>query len=192
MVQFHDLYFFVFPPTHVARRIAGLPHALGLSPAPLRGAPMREQGLHITVEKLGSFEDGIPDRQLRLAVEAAHLVTAEPFDIHLNIVQSDTRPNGKSMAQLTGPAAGLRGISNFEQSLAQAMRRVGFDERQIRRSFRPHVTLNYAHAPFTRRTIEPLAWRVSEFVLVDSLYGRGEHVVLGRWPLVARQQTFDW
>ena len=76
--------------------------------------------------------------------------------------------------------------------LSQAMRRVGFYESQIRRSFSPHVTLDYRHAPFASRTIAPLAWRVSEFMLVDSLYRRSQHEVLGCWPLVSRQQTLDW
>lgn len=192
MEQAHDLYFFVVPPTHLAHRIAGLLRAQGLSPGPLRGAPMREDGLHITVEKLGRFLDRVPGRQVRLAMQAARLVAAEPFGIQLDVVQSFTGPSGQSMALLTGEAGGLRGMRDFEGSLAQAMRRVGFDESQIRRSFHPHVTLDYQHAPFAARAVEPLAWQVSEFVLVDSLYGLGRHVVLGRWPLVARQQAFDW
>lgn len=89
-------------------------------------------------------------------------------------------------------AAGPRGIHDFEHCLAQAMRRVGSQESQIRRSFSPHVTLDYRHMPFAWRTITPVAWRMSEFMLVDSLYGLGEHVVLGRGPLVSRQQAFDW
>lgn len=153
---------------------------------------MRKEGLHLTVEKLGRFLDHIPARQLDLAMAAGRTLVAEPFDIHLDTVQSITGSDGQSMAQLTGRAAGLRGIRDFEHCLAQAMRQVGFHERQIRRSFNPHVTLDYRHALLARRTIEPIAWRVSEFMLVDSLYGRGEHVVLGRWPLVSRQQALDW
>lgn len=192
MAQPHDLYFFVVPPSHIALRVVGLLNALGLPPCPLHGAPMRVEGLHITVEKMGRFLDRVPGCQLELAMEAARTVVAEPFDIHLDVVQSTTGRDGKSMAQLTGRAAGLRGIRDFEHCLAQAMRRVGFQESQVRRSFSPHVTLDYRHMPFARRTIAPVAWRVSEFMLVDSLYGLGEHVVLGRWPLVSRQQAFDW
>jgi 2'-5' RNA ligase len=192
MAQPHDLYFFVGLPADLACRAVGLLGSLGLSPFPERGAPMRKEGLHITIEKMGRFLDRIPTRQLDLAMAAGNTVVAEPFDIRLDAVQSSAQPNGKSMAQLTGRAAGLRGICGFEHSLAQAMRRVGFHESQIRRSFSPHVTLDYQHAPFAKRAIEPFAWRVSEFMLVDSLYGLSEHVVLGRWPLVSRQQAFDW
>lgn len=153
---------------------------------------MREEGLHITVEKLGRFLDHIPIHQLDLAMEVGRNLVAEPFDIHLDVVQSITGSDGKSMAQLTGRAVGLRGIRNFEHSLAQAMRRVGFRESQIRRSFHPHVTLDYRHGPFARRSVAPIAWRVSEYRLVDSLYGLSAHEVLGCWPLVSRQQGFDW
>lgn len=192
MSQPHDLYFFVGLPAPVACRAFGLLNSLGLPPCPIHGARMREDGLHITVEKMGRFLDRIPDHQLDLAMAVGSTLVAEPFGIHLDTVQSTTGRDGKSMAQLTGRAAGLRGIIDFERCLARAMRRAGFHESQIRRSFSPHVTLDYTHAPFARRTIEPIAWWVSEFLLVDSLYGRSEHVVLARWPLVSRQQAFDW
>ncbi|RZJ06488.1 MAG: hypothetical protein EON50_22600 [Acidovorax sp.] len=193
MSQPHDLYFFVRLPPQAADRAFGLLRSLGLPPCPKRGAQMRKDGLHITVEKLGRFLDGVPGRQIELAMAAACTLAAEPFDIELDIVQSTTGPSGQSMAHLTGRNAGLRGIRGFERDLAQAMRRVGFDERQIRRRFSPHVTLDYRHEPFDPRDIEPLAWRVSEFMLVDSLYGLSQHDVLARWPLVARQESFsDW
>ena len=86
MVQPHDLYFFVYPPIDIAGRIIGLPHALGLSPAPLRGAPMRKEGLHLTIEKMGRFLGRIPARQLDLAMAAGQSLVAEPFDIHLDTV----------------------------------------------------------------------------------------------------------
>ena len=192
MAQPHDLYFFIGLPSHAASRAFGLLQGLGLASCPLRGAQMREEGLHITVEKLGRFMGGVPYEQVERAMAAAARLTAEPFDIQLDLVQSIIGPDGKTMAQLTGHAPGLRGVRGFEGSLAQAMRRVGFDEHQIRRSFSPHVTLDYRHAPFASRRVAPLAWRVSEFMLVDSLYGLSQHEVLGCWPLVSRQQAFDW
>ena len=148
----------------MASRAFGLLNALDLPPCRRHGAQMREEGLHITVEKLGRFLDRVPDHQLELAIAAGSSVVAEPFDIHLDIVQSVTGRGGRSFAQLTGRAAGLRGIRDFEHSLAQAMRRVGCQENQIRRNFSPHVTLDYQHAPFAQRSIAPLAWRVSEFM----------------------------
>jgi hypothetical protein len=38
-------------------------------------------------------------------------------------------------------------------------------------------------AGFIPHTIEPIRLDVRELVLVDSLVGRGEHLVLRRWPL---------
>ena len=39
----------------------------------------------------------------------------------------------------------------------------------------------------------PVAWTVTQFALVDSLYGLSRHDVLAHWTLKARQQVFlDW
>jgi 2'-5' RNA ligase len=191
MAQPHDLYFFIYLPPQISSLAFGLLTSLGLPPCARRGAQMRKEGLHITVEKLGRFLGCVPHHQLEMAMAAGCSVVAEPFHIQLDVVQSTSGQGGQSMAQLTGRAAGLRGIRDFELSLAQAMRRVGFHERQIRRHFSPHVTLDYRHAPFSRRTVPPLTWQVAEFMLVDSLYGQGKHEVLGCGPLVERQQRLD-
>ena len=51
-------------------------------------------------------------------------------------------------------------------------------------------TLHYGLGGVRRQAEAPLAWTVSDFALVDSLYGLSRHEVLARWPLVARQQSF--
>ncbi|RZJ56887.1 MAG: hypothetical protein EON49_16955 [Acidovorax sp.] len=120
-------------------------------------------------------------------------LAAEPFDISFNLVQAFHRGGGKGMAQLAGSAAGLRGVRNFEHCLAATMRRMGCADSQIRRSFNPHITLNYCYDHTIRSAIAPVAWRVTQFALVDSLYGKGQHDVVARWPLVSRQQVLgDW
>lgn len=150
---------------------------------------MREDGLHVTVQKLGQFLNRIPSQQIDRAMDAAGRVSAEPFDIALDTVQSTTWPDRSSMARLTGGGAGLRGILDFERNVARAMMCAGFHRTQTRRSFQPHVTLDYRHPPFKRQTLaHPLMWRVDHFMLVDSLYGLAKHEVLGCLPFVARQR----
>lgn len=192
MAQPHDLYFFIRLPPWIAHRAARLLQELALPRCSWRGDAMPGERLHITVEKLGRFLGHIPNHVLDQAIAAGCNLTAQPFGIHLDLVQGIRGRDGKGMAQLKGRGAGLRGVCDFERSLAQAMRRQGCLETQIRRSFDPHVTLHYSHESFDRRIITPLAWQVTEFMLVDSLYGLGKHEVLGCWPLVSRQQGFDW
>lgn len=192
MLQRHDLYFFVCPPRHLAERAFGLLNGLELAHCSWRAAPMPAERLHITLEKLGQFWGGIPRDTLDKALAAANYAAFEPFDVALDRVEYSGGADGRGMARLTGHSGGLRGIRGLEQTMADAMLWAGFPESQIRTSFHPHITLNYRHEPFDRRAVAPLAWRVNQFMLVDSWYGLGRHDVLGCWPLSPRQLQLPW
>lgn len=193
MLQRHDLYFLLYPPAHLAAVLAQLMHRMGLVPWADYGKPMAEERLHITVQKLGQFDGGVPGDELDRLVAVGNALAAEPFDISFNLLQAFHRGGGKGMAQLAGSAAGLQGVRNFEHCLAATMRRMGCADSQIRRSLNPHITLNYGYDRTIRSAIAPVAWRVTQFALVDSLYGKGQHDVVARWPLVSRQQVLgDW
>jgi len=45
------------------------------------------------------------------------------------------------------------------------------------------MTLLYDSCALQARTIDPVRWTMTEFVLVDSLRGRTRHVPLARWQL---------
>ena len=47
----------------------------------------------------------------------------------------------------------------------------------------PHLTLGYHGERIGRYDIEPIEWVADELLLIKSLYGESEHVVVGRWPL---------
>jgi 2'-5' RNA ligase len=53
----------------------------------------------------------------------------------------------------------------------------------VERKFTPHVTLLYDDRMVPEQAVEPISWRVREFVLTHSLLGKTQHVELGRWPL---------
>jgi len=53
----------------------------------------------------------------------------------------------------------------------------------VKSSFNPHMTLLYDSCALQARTIDPVRWTMTEFVLVDSLRGRTRHVPLARWQL---------
>ncbi len=51
--------------------------------------------------------------------------------------------------------------------------------------YTPHVTLLYDNQQVPEQVIEPITWRVEEFVLVHSELGKTRHHILQRWPLAA-------
>lgn len=54
------------------------------------------------------------------------------------------------------------------------------------RDFSPHLTLLYRGRPGFAEPAEAVSWTVENFVLIESLVGRGEHVVHRRWALGPR------
>jgi len=47
----------------------------------------------------------------------------------------------------------------------------------------PHLTLRYARDGQGAEAIAPIAWRVDEVLLIESVQGEARHEVRGRWPL---------
>ena len=193
MPQRHDLYFFLYPPAWVAEAAAGRWQQMlaDLGPAVL-SQPMATQRLHLTLQHLGQFDGGVPRAVLDLALAAGERLMHEPFDVCLHVLQSrgTHRAGGTGTVELAGHGAGVQMLRSFQRSLSGAMRQAGFAEAQIRSRFSPHVTLHYGLGGVRRQAVAPLAWTVSDFALVDSLYGQSRHEVLARWPLIARQQSF--
>lgn len=96
---------------------------------------------------------------------------------------------------LKGHGQMLRKLCRFRSGLCDTMQRMGFPASQIKPTFTPHMTLDYAY-PYEipkPAIAAPIAWRTTELLLVISHYGQARHEVLERWPLTARQQEFsDW
>lgn len=193
MLQRHDLYFFLYPPAGVAEAAAERWQQMlaDLDPA-LLSRPMATQRLHLTLQHLGQFEGSVPRAVLDLALAAGERLVHEPFDVCLHLLQSRgaTHAGSNGTVELAGQGAGVQMLRSFQRSLGGAMRQAGFAEAQIRRRFSPHMTLHYGLGGVRRQAVAPVVWTVSDFALVDSLYGLSRHEVLSRWPLVARQQSF--
>ena len=50
----------------------------------------------------------------------------------------------------------------------------------------PHMTLLYDRKTVLPEKLDrPVSWSVREFLLIHSVYGKSEHNVVGRWPLLA-------
>ncbi|MBC9033353.1 hypothetical protein IAG41_13230 [Sphingomonas sp. JC676] len=113
----------------------------------------------------------------RICLAAASL-QAEPFEVTLNRVRGNA---------LVGNA--MRPMRDFQRALV--MRLATFGLITLDYDFDPHVSLAYTDWQPRNIRIDPISWRVEEFLLVNSIHGEG-HELLGRWPLIQRQGTFPF
>ena len=105
-------------------------------------------------------------------------VRTEPFEVSFDRTASFRGRSGNRPFVLIGEKGLLR-LQSFRQMLGAAMTRRGL-RRLANTNFTPHVTLLYDARGVDEYPIEPIGWKVTEFVLVRSLNGH-EHLV--RWPL---------
>jgi 2'-5' RNA ligase len=77
---------------------------------------------------------------------------------------------------------GIAGVYALHDELHRALAEAGL-VRPRARDFEPHLTLLRDRIAAPEEFIEPVRWRVQEFVLLDSVHGEGRHELLGRWAL---------
>ena len=138
------------------------------------GRPIEPERLHISLFFLG----GLPERRLRAACEAAVEVRMQPFAVMFDRTASFHGKPGNRPFVLVG-GDGLRELESFRRMLGAAMTRRGL-RRLANTNCTPHVTLLYDTRNVEEHPIEPIAWTVTEFVLIHSMKG---HDHLARWPL---------
>ncbi|MBB1602485.1 2'-5' RNA ligase family protein [Variovorax sp. UMC13] len=182
-------FFFAIRPDAEARSMAVDATQRQMDAHALSGGRVPPGRLHATLYLLGDYED-VPHELLRLAKEVGGRIEMAPFGVGFDRIGS-LGGAGMGGLALTG-AAELKELRQFQRALASAMKASGIGH-PIRKRFNPHVSLLYCDEQVPREPIAPIRWRVDELVLIDSLVGRGTHVVLGRWPLQSRQMDFsDW
>lgn len=188
MAPCHDLYFMLHLPPSVAAAIVCIQWQLNLA---YRGPskPMAAERLHTTLIPLGSYPQRIPSETLEIVRNAGGLLEEVPFRGCFDTLQSRASQNAVGTVELAGQGAGVWPLFRLRRQLVNALLRVGWPGERIRSRFHPHITVDYQHAPVSTQRIEPVAWDVTEVLLVDSHYGRGHHDVLTRWPLRDRQPS---
>lgn len=168
-----NLFFAALPEPDTRLAIAALSRRLTAAHG-LRGTPVEAGRLHVTLASARapqlSLQEAIWRAQM-LALEVYAAPCAAHFDFSGSFRGRDRHP-------FVLRSSGLPELVAVRDRLCQAMRRSGF---AVSSGFTPHMTLCWADRCVEDYPIAPIAWQVSDFVLV--LSAEGDHIQLGRWRL---------
>lgn len=153
----------------------------------LWGRPIIDGRLHVSLLGLGDYR-GIPAPLVKRVWQAANLVLVPSFDVSFDQVFTFAHENADPSRQkpcVLVESAGRSGLNGLQSSLMGFMRNFGFTMKQPP-SFTPHVTMLYDRKHISTTSLEPVTWKVREFVLVRSQIGDvgRPYDVLGRWSLL--------
>ena len=172
----HSLFFALMPEGPDAAQA----HALALDLCRrkrLSGAARPRSTLHVSLWPIGRRMREAPPRGLvSLAAKAASQVTACPFTVAMNRVESWTHNRAKGPVALLGDE-GVIGVDQLHHRLANAFGQAP-DQ-----GFNAHMSLAWTATPFAPEPVEPLVWTVREFVLAHSFVGQSRYEILERFPL---------
>ncbi len=174
------LFFALLPDAPAAQRIAGLAKALKAEHG-LKGRALATSRFHVTLHFFGDHV-GLPQGLVDAVSAAASELRFAPFNVSFDHVMSFAGRPRKRPFVLHGSDEGLAALMDFRRALSGALVRRGLAP-LVDARFTPHVTLLYDDQLRPSQQVDPIVWRVSEFVLVDSLVGQTRHVPLARWPL---------
>lgn len=158
-----------------AESLAALQRAARALPSLPGGRPVGADRLHLTLLFLGMA----PAAQLPCIQAAAGRVRAAPFTVGLERLGYWRHAGVLWLAPPSCPP-----LTGLHMSLRAELTATCPELVLEAREFRPHVTLmrGLRRPPRVPHALEvPLAWPVSDFVLVAS--GDSGYQVLGRWPL---------
>jgi RNA 2',3'-cyclic 3'-phosphodiesterase len=171
------LFLAALPDPETAARIADLARRLRIGHG-LTGQPLRPEHFHVTLHHVGddvtpptsSLIDSVMDRLCGVAMPPLMPSFRVAFD------RVGSFKNGAFV--LRGDES-LIGLEVLQQRVSDAL-----DARPgAARPFTPHVTLLRDGRRIDEHEIEPIAWTVTEVVLVHSLLGRTRHHHVARLPL---------
>jgi len=138
--------------------------------------------LHLSLHHLGNHA-GIPTSWVNVVRRAAAKVDFPAFDLCLDRALTFTgRFHEPRQLPCVLTASSDLGTPRLHRALGLAMRDCGIPVPL--RALNPHVTIFYDRAVIEECAIEPIHFRVREFVIVHSRIGTGTpYELLGRWSL---------
>jgi 2'-5' RNA ligase len=175
----HVLYFALQPPVETAERVGELLDGLR-GRHRLTAKPTPPERLHVSLNNVGDFKRP-PGPVIDKALEAAANVSARRFVVEFNRMGTWSPGDGERPIVLWGDE-GVIGVSALYSTIHRALVRPGMVTRR-EKEISPHMTLLRDRTEMPETFIEPVRWRVDEFVLIHSIHGEGRHEVLGRFPL---------
>jgi 2'-5' RNA ligase len=170
------LFFALMPDASAALRMAEVGRALRLKHE-LAGRLLAPEHLHLPLIGLGTHVI-LPPHLVDLAIQAAAAITMSSFDVVLDRARS--LGSLRRSLVLCGDD-GVSGARVLQLAIEFATHELGIGA--AGRSPMPHVTVLDGWRGLVEEAIEPVRWTANEFVLLHSLRGRRDPVVLGRWTL---------
>ncbi|MEP7210209.1 MAG: RNA 2',3'-cyclic phosphodiesterase [Alphaproteobacteria bacterium] len=174
------LFLATFPTEAAVRDIANLQARLKQSLG-LWGKPLTADRLHITLCHLGDYA-GLNDDVVTKARQAMAGQSFAPFDVTFDRVASFANRARNKPFVLQGKE-GVAATEAFQKQLCDQLKGAGLGK--WAKPYTPHATLLYDNQNVPEQVVDPIAWRVAEFVLVHSELGKTRHHILERWPLRA-------
>jgi 2'-5' RNA ligase len=172
--------FVALPDSEAIAQIAHLSQSLNAEYR-LRGRPIIGGRLHVSLFGLGDWP-AIPQRLITAASHAAARVTLDGFDATFDRVLSFSR-GARGLPLVIVGREGTDGLTMLQRVLISELQNIGLPVAPPKH-FTPHLTLRYTNRNVVETYIEPITWRVRDFVLAHSLIGKNQpYTALGRWPL---------
>jgi 2'-5' RNA ligase len=173
-----NLFFALRPDPDAAGRAVRLAEDLRRSHG-MTARPVGRERLHMSLNPLGRWDEA-PAEMIARACEAASQVRARPFVVALDRIMSFQATDRRPLV-LTGED-GVIGALALYSAIHAALGEAGLAPR-AERIITPHVTLLRDTRAAPEAFVEPVSWRVDEFVLIESWPGEGRHDIRGRWRL---------
>lgn len=173
LVPVHRLFFALRPPAAKVPMIAAKRDSLGAG-----SMIVRDDRLHATLTITNDYPD-FPDALAARMIDIGDSIVAGPVPVALD------QAVGTQHSVALRPRKGLTAMRDLQAQLDRPLERRGL--RRLGWSFSPHVTLFYWNGKPFQQPIETIAWESLEFVLIHSIVGRTQHIILARWSLETRQ-----
>lgn len=160
------LYFMIKPDPGAAKAMDGLRRQYDLA------RKYAVERFHITLLPFGDIRLISPENLDRIRNAAASL-QAEPFEVALNRISGNALVGSRTQA-----------LRAFQRFLVTRLDTFGIEVPDY--AFNPHASLTYEEWQQRNIPVSPIAWRVQQLLLINSVHGKG-HEIVDSWELRARQ-----